>query len=419
MSDAKLLEIKNFSPIIPTVIRHTLKKHFGFDDFLPFQEEIIADVLQRKDVLAILPTGAGKSLCYQLPAIEFPGTTLVVSPLISLMKDQVSSLVGNGISAAYLNSSLGFREAREIRERVLGGRVKVLYVAPERLMKEGFLDFIVSVGVSLIAVDEAHCISEWGHDFRPEYRKLSLLREKFPGVPMIALTATATKKVREDIVRQIGFEERKYATHIGSFNRPNLRYFIQGKQNAYYHIRGYIEDHPGASGIIYCHSRKSAERMAEDLLSDGIEAVPYHAGLPQKERAENQERFQRGEAQVIVATIAFGMGINKPDVRFVIHYDMPKNLEGYYQETGRAGRDGKPSDCILFFSYADRIKHEYFISRKNKDQQSVARYQLDRMVDFCTSAVCRRKTLLGYFGEIYQKGNCASCDVCMGGFGEY
>lgn len=401
------------------MIRHTLKRHFGFDNFLPFQEEIIADVLQRKDVLAILPTGAGKSLCYQLPAMEFPGTTLVVSPLISLMKDQVSGLVENGISAAYLNSSLGVREAREIRERVMSGKVKVLYVAPERLMKEEFLDFIVSVGVALIAVDEAHCISEWGHDFRPEYRKLNLLREKFPGVPMIALTATATKKVREDIVRQLGFEEGKYETHIGSFDRENLRYMVRGKQNAYYHILGYIEDHPGASGIIYCHSRKSVERMAEDLLADGVEAVPYHAGLPQKERTKNQERFRNGEVQVIVATIAFGMGIDKPDVRFVIHYDMPKNLEGYYQETGRAGRDGKPSDCILFFSYSDRMKHEYFISQKNETQQFVAQYQLDKMVDFCTSAVCRRKTLLAYFGETYPKANCGACDICTGDFGEY
>jgi len=398
------------------VIRHTLKEHFGFDDFLPSQEEIIADVLQRKDVLAILPTGAGKSLCYQLPAMEFSGTTLVVSPLIALMKDQVSGLTENGIPAAFLNSSLGVREAREIRERVLDGKVKVLYVAPERLMKDEFLDFIVSVGVSLIAVDEAHCISEWGHDFRPEYRKLNLLRERFPGVPMIALTATATRKVRDDIVKQLGFAEGKYETHIGSFDRKNLRYFVRGKQNAYYHILGYIEDHPSASGIIYCHSRKSVERMAEDLLADGVEAVPYHAGLPQKERTENQERFQRSDARVIVATIAFGMGIDKPDVRFVIHYDMPKNLEGYYQETGRAGRDGKPSDCILFFSYSDRMKHEYFISQKSSLQASVAQYQLDKMVDFCTGAECRRRTLLGYFGERYPEENCGACDVCMGGF---
>ena len=394
------------------MIRNTLKKHFGFDNFLPFQEDIIADVLQCKNVLAILPTGAGKSLCYQLPAMEFSGTALVVSPLISLMKDQVSALVENGIQAAYLNSSLGVSEAREIRERVLNGKVKVLYVAPERLMKDEFLDFIVSIGISLIAVDEAHCISELGHDFRPEYRKLNLLRERFPSVSMIALTATATKKVREDIIRQLGFEEGKYETHIGSFDRKNLYYSIRGKQNAYYHILGYIEDHPGASGIIYCHSRKSVERMAEDLLADGVEAVPYHAGLPQKERAQNQEKFQSGEARVIVATIAFGMGIDKPDVRFVIHYDMPKNLEGYYQETGRAGRDGKPSDCILFFSYSDRIKHEYFISQKSATQALVAKYQLDKMVDFCTGVDCRRKILLGYFGEVYLKENCGACDVC-------
>ncbi len=396
-------------------MKRMLKKHFGFDTFLPFQEDIIADVLQKKDVLVILPTGAGKSLCYQLPALELPGTALVISPLISLMKDQVSSLERKEIAAAYLNSSQGVKETREVKQNVLDGKVRLLYVAPERIMKDGFLDFLSDVPISFVAIDEAHCISEWGHDFRPEYRKLGTLRETFPRVPFIALTATATKKVRDDIKTQLRFST--YAEHIGSFDRKNLNYSIRAKQNTYYHILSYVEDHPGMSGIIYCHSRNSTEKMANDLLSDGIDAVPYHAGLPQKERTENQEKFQKGEAKIIVATIAFGMGIDKQDVRFVIHYDLPKNLEGYYQETGRAGRDGKPSDCILFFSYSDKMKHEFFINQmKNPNRAAVAQYQLEKMVDFCTSPECRRKLLLGYFGEYYEKENCGACDMCTEGY---
>ncbi len=388
-----------------------LKKHFGFDSFLPFQEDIVADVLQKKDVLVVLPTGAGKSLCYQLPALELPGTALVISPLISLMKDQVSSLERRDIAAAYLNSSQGVKETREVKQKVLDGKIRLLYVAPERIMKDGFLDFLSDVSVSFVAIDEAHCISEWGHDFRPEYRKLGTLREAFPRVPFIALTATATKKVRDDIKNQLRFVD--YAEHAGSFDRKNLTYHIRAKQNTYYHIVSYIEDHPNVSGIIYCHSRNSTEKMASDLLRDGIDAVPYHAGLPQKERTENQERFQKGDAKIIVATIAFGMGIDKQDVRFVIHYDLPKNIEGYYQETGRAGRDGKPSDCILFFSYSDKMKHEFFINQmKNPNRAAVAQYQLEKMVDFCTSSECRRKMLLGYFGETYRNENCGACDIC-------
>lgn len=388
-----------------------LKKHFGFDGFLPFQEDIIADVLQKKDVLVVLPTGAGKSLCYQLPALEFPGTAIVISPLIALMRDQVSALERKGISAAYLNSSQGIRESREVKQKVLDGKVKLLYVAPERIMKDGFLDFLSDVPVSFVAIDEAHCISEWGHDFRPEYRKLGELRREFPGIPFIALTATATKKVKEDIKKQLRFLD--YAEHMGSFDRKNLNYTVLPKQNSYYHILSYLEDHPKSAGIIYCHSRNSTEKMAADLLSDGIDAVPYHAGLSQKERTENQESFQKGSARVIVATIAFGMGIDKRDIRFVIHYDMPKNLEGYYQETGRAGRDGKPSDCVLFFNYGDKMKHEFFINQmKNQDRAAVAQYQLEKMVDFCTSSDCRRKTILAYFGEGYPKDNCGACDIC-------
>lgn len=395
-------------------MHYKLKKHFGFDKFLPFQEDIVASVLQRKDVLALLPTGGGKSLCYQMPALEFSGITLVVSPLIALMKDQVSSLEKNEIPAAYLNSSLTAKEERIIEEDVLKGKVKLLYVAPERLLKERFLDFLSDCSIALIAVDEAHCISEWGHDFRPEYRKLGILRKKYPDIPVIALTATATRKVREDIIKQLSFKPG-YAVHAGSFNRENLNYIVRPKDNAYYYIQSYLEDHPKHSGIIYCHSRKSTERMADMLTSDGIEAVPYHAGLPQKERTKNQGKFAKGGVRVIVATIAFGMGIDKPDVRFVIHYDMPKNLEGYYQETGRAGRDSLPSDCILFFNYGDKMKHEFFIRQmKNEPRALVAQYQLDKMVSFCTSGECRRKLVLHYFGEVYNNENCRMCDICLG-----
>lgn len=389
-----------------------LKEYFGFTKFLPLQQEIITDVLAKKDVLALLPTGAGKSLCYQLPALQLPGITLVISPLIALMKDQVNALQANKIPAAYLNSSLKVKEEREIKEAIVNHEIKLLYVAPERLMKEGFLDFIADQTISLIAVDEAHCISEWGHDFRPEYRSLNILRSKFPGVPVIALTATATRKVREDIIRQLAFTN--HATYCGSFDRPNLHYYIRDKQNAYYYVQSYLEDHPGSSGIIYCHSRKGVERMADELTSDGIEALPYHAGLPQAIRTEHQERFKRGEARVIVATIAFGMGIDKPDVRFVIHYDLPKNLEGYYQETGRAGRDGLPADCILFFSYADKRKHEFFIEQTtNPMRAAIMQQQLDTMITFCTATRCRRKMMLSYFSETYPNANCGKCDVCI------
>lgn len=392
-------------------MKDALKKHFGFSHFLPHQEDIISSVLAHRDVLALLPTGAGKSLCYQLPAMMLPGITLVVSPLISLMQDQVAGLAQNEIPAVYLNSTLGVRAERAVREQLAGGNVKILYVAPERLMKPEFLELAHGLSISLIAVDEAHCISEWGHDFRPEYRKLHTLRNLFPGIPVIALTATATLKVRRDIATQLKFSD--FDSFVGGFDRPNLRYFIRPKQEAYSQILNYIEDHPGQSGIIYCHSRASAERLAEQLLSDGVEASAYHAGLPVKDRAGRQERFMNGTTQVITATIAFGMGIDKSDVRFVIHYDLPKNIEGYYQETGRAGRDGKLSDCILFFSYHDREKHEFFIQKSSPARAKIAQEQLDAMVTFCTAHRCRRKMILQYFGEEYSKESCESCDYCL------
>jgi ATP-dependent DNA helicase RecQ len=394
-------------------MHEALKKHFGFEKFLPLQEEIIMNVLKRRDTLALLPTGGGKSLCYQLPALIFSGITIVVSPLISLMKDQVAGLEEGAIPAAFLNSSLGVREERETRARILAGRVKLLYVAPERIMKPDFMEFIESLSVALIAVDEAHCISEWGHDFRPEYRRLAKLRDVFPGTPFIALTATATPKVREDIIRQLKFE--KSAVYCGSFDRANLIYQIRPKHETYSQILAYAEDHPGQSGIIYCHSRAAVDRMADDLTADGVAALPYHAGLDAKTRTANQDAFMRGKTHVIAATIAFGMGIDKPDVRFVIHHDLPKNIEGYYQETGRAGRDGLPAECILFFSYSDKMKHEFFIGKMtDPDRADIARRQLDTMVTFCTSPRCRRRMLLRYFGEDYPKENCGMCDSCFG-----
>lgn len=389
-----------------------LKKHFGFEDFLPFQKEIITDLINGKDVLAVLPTGAGKSLCYQLPAMILPGITIVISPLISLMKDQVMGLAENNLPAAYLNSSLGAKEERSIKERLEKGEIKILYVAPERLTKTAFISYLKNFQISLLAIDEAHCISEWGHDFRTSYRTLGSIRELFPDAPVLALTATATEKVREDIVKELGFYNHGF--YLASFNRKNLRYYVYPKTNAYSNILEYLRKNPDYSGIIYCVSRAAVDQMTASLNIDGIEALPYHAGLSNKERTENQERFIIGGAKVIVATIAFGMGIDKPNVRFVIHYDLPRNIEGYYQETGRAGRDGETSDCILFFSYADRMKHEYFINMKNSlELVRIAKDQLDSMMNFASRIACRRRSLLGYFGEKYAESNCRSCDVCF------
>lgn len=395
---------------MPDLKKH-LKNHFGYETFRPHQEEIIRSILSGRDTLALLPTGGGKSLCYQLPALILPGVTVVVSPLISLMKDQVAGLHESGIPAAYLNSAVGVREERAAKEGLMDGSIKLLYVAPERLLKPGFLDFLNNLNVSLIAIDEAHCISEWGHDFRPEYRNLYAIRDLFPRVPVIALTATATKKVREDIERQLKFSD--HGAFAGSFNRSNLYYEMRAKDNVYYDILDHIESHRRDSGIIYCHSRAAVDKLKDELRADGVEAVAYHAGLGQKERTKNQELFMKGEANVVVATIAFGMGVDKSDVRYVIHHDIPKNIEGYYQETGRAGRDGKPSECILFFSYQDKMKHEYFISKmENPKRAAVAEAQLNAIITFCTANLCRRRMLLQYFGEPYQHSNCGNCDIC-------
>ena len=384
-----------------------LKQFFGFDSFRPLQEEIIRDALAGRDVFAVLPTGGGKSLCFQLPALVRPGLTVVVSPLIALMKDQVDALSAAGVPATFLNSSLGAGGSRPRLRGLHAGEFRLLYVAPERLMLSGFLDDLKKWNVNRFAIDEAHCISEWGHDFRPEYRQISALRDIFPDVPLMALTATATARVREDIVKQLHL--RSPACYVASFNRPNLTYRVAAKAGAYEQILSYIRARPGESGIIYVQARKTAESMAAKLSADGIKALPYHAGMAGGDRSRNQEAFLRDEARVICATIAFGMGINKPNVRFVIHYDLPKNIEGYYQETGRAGRDGLPSECLLLFSPGDRVKQMRFIDEKpDAKERDIARAQLEQMIHYAEVATCRREFLLGYFGEKFQSSELRS-----------
>ena len=389
-----------------------LKSYFGFDRFLPLQEEIIAKVLARRDTLVLMPTGGGKSLCYQLPALRFNGITLVVSPLIALMKDQVDGLRANGVPAGMLNSALPAQEAALVQDQARQGKLKILYVAPERLALPGFQRFLQSLEVSLIAIDEAHCISEWGHDFRPDYRNLKALRENFPGVPVIALTATATKPVREDIVTQLGLENPEI--FISSFNRPNLTYSIQPKTDPLGSLLHLLEKHKGQPAIIYRFSRKATEETALELSERGYSALPYHAGLERDLRRETQEKFIRDQVQIVVATIAFGMGIDKPDVRLVVHYDLPKTVEGYYQETGRAGRDGLPSDCVLFYSYGDRTKQEYFISQiEDDDERDKAHTKLDQILALCDLQTCRRAYLMEYLGESWPETDCGGCDICL------
>ncbi len=389
-----------------------LKQSFGFTSFRPLQEQIIRDALAGKDVFALLPTGGGKSLCFQLPALVRRGLTVVVSPLIALMKDQVDALQASGIAATFLNSSLAAGESRARLRGLHNGEYRLLYVAPERLMLSGFLSDLQRWQVNQLAVDEAHCISEWGHDFRPEYRQLAELRALFPNVPMMALTATATTRVRQDIVQHLKLREP--GCYVASFNRPNLTYRVLAKAQAYDQTLDFIRRRPRDSGIVYCQSRKSAESVAERLTRDGIKARPYHAGLSAEERSRHQELFLRDEVRVICATIAFGMGINKPNVRFIIHYDLPKNIEGYYQETGRAGRDGLPGECVLLFSAGDVVKQTQFIDEKpDPQEQKIAREQLQQMVHYAESAICRRKELLGYFGEEFEASECGACDNCL------
>ncbi len=389
-----------------------LKSRFGYDSFRALQEEIIGNVLARRDSLALMPTGGGKSLCYQLPSLIFDGITLVISPLIALMKDQVDALNANGIAARFINSSLPSSEIANVQAQVRRGQVRLLYVAPERLALPGFRQFLHSIEVSLIAIDEAHCISEWGHEFRPDYRNLQQLREDFPEVPVIALTATATERVREDIISQLSLERGQ--VFQSSFNRANLSYAVWPKENSRRQLLSLLQARRSQSTIIYCSSRQETEDLAEDLNTGGLPARPYHAGLDNETRRQTQEDFIRDRVPIIVATIAFGMGIDKPDIRLVVHYSMPKSLEGYYQETGRAGRDGLPSECILFYSYGDKAKQDYFINQmENAAEQQNARQKLDKMMEFAQLPTCRRRVILEYFGEQWNEENCGGCDVCL------
>ncbi len=396
----------------PSELTDILKRYFGFDAFRPLQAEIIQDALAARDVLAVLPTGAGKSLCFQVPSLVRGGTTLVLSPLIALMKNQVDLLSSVGIPATFLNSSLSSEENRQRRHDLLAGHVRIVYVSPERLLAGHLIEDLKRVSLDLIAVDEAHCISEWGHDFRPEYRQLASLRAAFPEVPVMALTATATQRVRDDIQKALNL--RASQPYVASFNRPNLSYRVQLKNKALSQILTFLAARKGQSGIVYCSSRKATERLASSLQQQGIQARPYHAGLEREERSANQEAFIRDECQIICATIAFGMGIDKPNVRFVIHQDLPKNLEGYYQETGRAGRDGLAGDCLLLYSSGDAARQQHFIEEKSsEEEQEIARQQLRQVIHFAESTFCRRASLLQYFGETYPDPNCQSCDNCL------
>lgn len=398
-------------------IHKTLKEFFGYDAFKADQEGIINHLIGGGDAFVLMPTGGGKSLCYQLPALVMDGTAVVISPLIALMKNQVDLLrgfeAGNGTGsvAHFLNSSLNRFQIEEVRADLLSGKTKILYVAPESLTKDENVQLLREVKISLYAIDEAHCISEWGHDFRPEYRRIRTLVEQIGRAPIIALTATATPKVQSDILKNLGIPDAK--VFKSSFNRPNLYYEIRDKVDPEKDIIKYIRTNPGKSGIIYCLSRKKVEELAELLSINGIKARPYHAGLDAKTRSENQDAFLMEEIQVIVATIAFGMGIDKPDVRFVIHYDIPKSIESYYQETGRAGRDGKEGNCIAYYSYKDIQKLEKFMQGKPVSEQEISRQLLSEVVSYAESSQCRRTLLLNYFGEEFGQCGCGACDNCL------
>ena len=399
---------------VPLSLEQALKHFFGYDSFRPGQREIVEAALQKRDMMIVMPTGGGKSLCFQLPALLKPGLTVVVSPLIALMQDQVEALQDNGIGATFLNSTLSTQETRSRETAILQGKIKLLYVAPERLLGERFLPFLDIVasklGISAFAIDEAHCVSEWGHDFRPEYRQMQRVRDRYPDIPIMGLTATATERVRQDIIQQLTL--RNPYIHVASFNRPNLYYEVRPKTKHSFAEVLQIIQKKGGSGIIYCLSRKKVDEVAYKLQQSGIQALPYHAGMNDVDRATNQTRFIRDDVQVMVATIAFGMGINKPDVRFVIHYDLPKNLEGYYQESGRAGRDNEPAHCSLFFGYGDVKTIDYIIEQKpDPQEQRIARQQLRRVINYAESTDCRRTIQLSYFGDSFP-GNCGTCDNC-------
>ena len=393
-------------------IKAILKNLFGYDEFRPLQEEIVQTALDGRDCFALMPTGAGKSLCYQLPALAMDGLTIVISPLIALMKDQVDALRSNGVAAAFLNSSQSWDEQNAVRKAAFEKNLDLLYVAPERIPQPAFRHFLDAVNVSLIAVDEAHCISEWGHEFRPEYRNLKTLRALKPAAPVMALTATATERAREDIAVQL--ELRDPRVFIASFDRPNLRYSVLPDRNRGEFLDDWVRAHPNESAIVYRSSRAGAEETAERLAGMGVSALPYHAGLDEKTRTRNQEKFVRDEARVIAATVAFGMGIDKPNARLVMHYEMPTSVERYYQESGRAGRDGLEADCVMFYGPRERDRAAYFIGRMDDEALRVAAERnLDAITAYCQTASCRREALLAHFGETYAADGCANCDNCL------
>ena len=395
---------------------YILQHQFGYGEFRYGQKEIIENIMAGKDSFVLMPTGGGKSLCYQVPALMFEGLTVVVSPLIALMKDQVDQLRLNGISAAFLNSTQSTDEQRWVSQQLNDQKLKLLYVAPERIFanEARFLSYLKQCKVSLFAIDEAHCISSWGHDFRPEYLQLAQLKNYFPEIPVIALTATADKQTRDDILNKLNLKQPK--TFVSSFNRANIYYYIERKKNYLERLLNYLDQHKSDAGIIYCLSRNSTEEVAQKLTDAGFPAKPYHAGLDQQTRQKHQEEFLRDEVKIMVATVAFGMGINKSNVRFVIHVDLPKNIEGYYQETGRAGRDGLPSDALLFYGAGDVAKLRKFAEVEgNKEQTDIMIGKLNKMQQFCEARTCRRKYLLNYFGE-QANNNCGSCDICLSDF---
>jgi ATP-dependent DNA helicase RecQ len=389
----------------------TLRDVFGYDRFRPHQEEIIDWVLSGKDAFVLMPTGGGKSLCFQVPALVSEGTTLVVSPLISLMKDQVDALRQSGVAAAFYNSSLPAKEGAEVLRRLHAGELKLLYVAPERLMSPDFLRRLENLHVPLVAIDEAHCVSQWGHDFRPEYVQLGRLRPHLPNACFVALTATADAQTRQDVLLRLALREPR--CFVAGFDRPNIRYVVVEKEGAVRQLLRYVQERPDDSGIVYCLSRKRVESVAATLQEHGIQASAYHAGLGAAERREVQERFVRDDLRIVVATVAFGMGIDKPNVRFVVHYDLPKNIEGYYQETGRAGRDGLPSEALLLYSPGDAIGIRRLIeTSENVAQKKIEVAKLRSLTDYAEALTCRRRHLLAYFGDQMEKP-CGNCDVCL------
>ncbi len=389
----------------------TLQQVFGYQSFRPFQQEVVADLIAGNDAFVLMPTGGGKSLCFQIPALHRTGVAIVVSPLISLMKDQVDALRVNGVRAACYNSSLAAAEARQVLAQLHAGQLDLLYVAPERLLSDDFLARLSGLQVALFAIDEAHCVSQWGHDFRPEYVQLGRLRELFPQVPLVALTATAEKQTRLDILQRLQLHSARQV--VAGFDRPNIRYTVIDKAKPYLQLSAFLDGRKQESGIVYCLSRKRVEEVAAKLQQDGISAAAYHAGLPAEQRRQVQDDFLRDDLQVVIATVAFGMGIDKPNVRFVVHYDLPKNIESYYQETGRAGRDGLPAEALLLFGYGDIAISRGLIEKGgNPEQNRIEIHKLNAMVAFAESGTCRRRALLGYFAETLQE-DCGNCDICL------